>query len=1303
MKRRIPTRIFSLFLAFVLLVSSCPPVYAAENLETTEPAVVAEPVETEAAETTAAAETTEDSAETEPAAETTLPAVTEPSAETEAPVETEVSEETLPVQTAPAETVPEETAAEETTPAETVPEETVTEETLPEETVTEETVPEETVPEETVEEETAIVMPGMPESYVLSEEALAEKQTMIEIALLEDLAALTAGEDYVENEILATPETEEEAALMAAAFNGELVEFFEGFAVIRLLECSVLEAVTASLDLTQNLPVVSPDYIYRIDSEAAEVDSAFGSDLPEKQSWHTWVQENMSNADSFLRYPKDYSYQFHHDVIDTYAAWGVSTGDSWVKVALIDSGVDTTHEDLATVTGVDIGYGTGDYVGHGTHLAGIIAATMDNGVGGAGIAPGVTIRSYRTVSGTSTNPTSSARVKGIRQAINDSCHIINLSITSFQYSSTEQYWIKAAVDNGITVIAAAGNNGSNTKLYPAAMDGVIAVAATDRTGARMLASNYGPWVDISAPGLDIVSTATGGGYSYNTGTSMAAAVVTGVAALYTSAVGERVAPATLEKVMKKAATKVTGSGMGAGIVNAANMLDDKPDAPYIVLHDEDGYIYKSGSTIPCESYVGFWESKESYDNWVEGDERGRLVVTFDGKNPSVKNGVIVNGMVVDDFNGYSLSGFAGTTVTIKAAFVSGMGIVGKVATVKAKVAESLNVSSLSINGSTKLIAGKSCTYTAKVNPVDTANQSVVWDIYGWYGTNCTNSQMKAAVKINSKTGKLTTTAGKTGYVYVRATSTVDSNIYSMKRVYIVSINPVSKITLNYSGMSNPYTLVGLGFQLRITSMVDKYGFEIDPTISGVRWTSSNPKVASIDSNGNVSALSKGTTTLTCLTLDGSGKTAKVKLTVKQPVTSIGITGNKSIAPGSSATYKATVGPSNANNKKVTWVLSGAPAGVTINASTGKVTVPAYVSLNSYFYIRAYAQDKPTITDNSYASYLVYVRQKCSAVNIGVSSSNVGYAGGPTYNSSGYVKTINLFSVDLPNTTAKENQITMQAYRSGTTGSTAVMWKTSNPDIVSINGSVITAHKAGTVTLTLQAMDGSNKKATCKVVVTNPVSSMDLRSSTLGMDLTTPFLAIGKSVKHTVGFQDTYGVPSNKKVAWSFTAVQVDSNGNTIKDWTKDFTASKLITVKNGTLTVKSGVRTYWNNMSGELLVTVTAQSTDGTRVSASYGYVVVRPTTKMSVYSRYKTTLDNAYHAVTFTSNQYNPYGYMSNHAFIATSSNPNVIGIEAIEHTSTSDQYRVVYTTRSRGTAKITIKAADGSNKSCSFTITVQ
>lgn len=1279
MKRRIPTRIFSLFLAFVLLVSSCPVAFASESVDVTEPVEVTEPAQTEAAETTAAAE------ETEPAQTES----SEPAVQTEATGATVPAEETEPSQvTEPAE--------------ETIPQETASQETVPQETTLGETTPEETVPEETEVQEESIALTGMPESYVVSEEALADKQTQIDIQFLGSLEALTAGEDYIADEILAVAESEEEAALIAAAFNGELVEYFDGFALIRLLECTVPEAVAASLDLTRNLPVVSPNYIYEYDFEEEEPSAGeFKELLPEKMSWQTWVQENMTAPDTYLKYPANSTYQYMHDTVDTYAAWGVTTGESWVKVALIDSGVYTGHEDLNTIVEVSnsYDYGNGDYNGHGTHLAGIIGASMDNSVGGAGIAPGVTIYSYRTVNDSYPTPTSSQRIKGINWAINNSVHIINLSISDFVYSASEQTAIKRAVAAGITVVAAAGNNGSNTRLFPAAMDGVIAVAATDRNGRRAHYSNYGAWVDISAPGDKITSTSSSGGYSVSSGTSQAAAVVTGVAALYTSAIGERVDPATLEKVMKKAATKVSDSGMGAGIVNAANMLDDKPDAPYLVVHDEDGYVYKSGSTVPCESYIGFWESEESYYNGTEGDQRGRLVVTFDGKTPSVKNGVVVNGTVIDDFVGYSLSGYAGTTVTIKAAFVSGMGIMGKVATVKVKVAESTNISDISIGGSSKLISGKSCTYTATVYPVDTADQDVTWEIFHW-----SNSAVRDTVKIDAKTGKLTTKAGSTGYVYIRVRSLVDPNMTSAKRVDIVNITPVYKITLNYSGLKNPYTLVGMSGQIKVSSMVDKYGYEIDPTISGLRWTSSNPKVLYVDNYGYFQALSKGKATITCLSLDGSGKSAKVTLEVKQPVEDIVVTGNASIAPGSSATFKATVYPSNANNKKVTWVLSGAPTGVTINASTGKVSVASYVSSGSYFYVRAYAKDRPVVTDNPYVSYLVYVYPKCTAVNIGVGSYNVGSAGGVTLNSKGYVKTVNLFSVNLPDTSAAENTITLSGYRTGPSGKTYVDWTSSNPSVVSVDGGKLTAHKAGTATITLKALDGSGKKATCTVKVTNPVSSMAIKTGAALMTDDTPYLVYGKSVKNTVSFADTYGTPSNKKVVWSFKAIEYDADGNYVNNWTNHFASSKLITVKNGTLSVKSGARKY---ISGELKIWVYADATDGTGVYAEQIYYAIPPTTRLYFNGNY--TIVEAYQhnterGVAFYCDQYNLYDNPYNNGFTATSSNPKVVSVSEITPTDIPGKYIIwFYVHDVAGSAKITVKTNDGSNKSSSFTVKVR
>ena len=237
---------------------------------------------------------------------------------------------------------------------------------------------------------------GMPADYVLSEVVLAEKEALADV--VGKLAELTSGKDYVKNEVLASAASQEEAELIAAAFNGEVAKYRHGIVTITLQGCTVLEAVTAAANMELPLPAVYPNYITRMEPipSVAASDSTMEtmSAVPTEQTWETWVRENMANPDEYLLDPYfTYSYQWHHDAVDTYAAWGVSTG--WnVPVAVIDSGVYAEHEDLGgRVTVRDIGQGTEPKGDHGTHVAGIIAAEMDNGVGGAGIAPNANITS----------------------------------------------------------------------------------------------------------------------------------------------------------------------------------------------------------------------------------------------------------------------------------------------------------------------------------------------------------------------------------------------------------------------------------------------------------------------------------------------------------------------------------------------------------------------------------------------------------------------------------------------------------------------------------------------------------------------------------------------------------------------------------------------------------------------------------------------------------------------------------------------------------------------------------------------
>lgn len=1290
MKRRIPIRILSLFLVLALLMPNFQPAFATETADVTEP----------------------------------TSAVVELPQETEAPAESEEIVETDPIETEPVETEPVETEPVETEPVETEPVETEPVETEPVETEPVETEPVETEPVEETEPEEAPLFPGLPEDYVLSEEAIARKAELMEEGLLEKLANMTEGKDYVAGHVNVHAASEEDAAIIAAAFGGELMMFSNGYALIQLVDATVIEAVEAGMDPEQHLPAVMPSYCYSLTPVEVADFAPYAAELPKEQSWYSWVRENMTNPDPVLLDPRGTNYQWMHDAVDTYAAWGVTVGDPWVKVAVLDTGVNSSHEDLAgKVTNINVRYngsylGTSDNDGHGTHVAGIIAASMDNGKGGAGIAPGVSILNVR-VFDSSGNCNDWYIAEGIRAAVAAGAHIINMSLGGSGTSWMLEDAIDYAVANDVTVIAAMGNVGTNSLEYPAACDGVIAVCATDSSNSRAFFSNYGAWADISAPGQGIYSSVNTGGYAIFDGTSMAAPVVAGVAALYTSAMGDRVDPAVMEKALESSATKISGaSGMGAGIVNAAKMLDDKPDAPVPYICD-DTYEYNPKGLIPANAKLFLFESEAALDTFgntgvVVGDQSSVLIFTMDGTNPSVKNGEVINGEVLQDPMYIDLSYFAGTTVTVKAALVSGMGMVGKTLTLKLKVDTSNAVTGITITGPQEMVAGTSTTFSATVAPADTADQSVTWSIvdadYSMY-----------SAKIDAKTGKLTTPKSKSGQITIRATSNANYRYFKDHTVNVRYINPVATMMLNRSSHTS-YT--GYYFTLSIYRMEDTYGRSISPSLAGVKWTSSNPKVAEVTQDGRVYCHTKGTVTITCQALDGSNKKATCKVTVKIPVESIEITGPTTIAPGGSATYKATVSPKTASNKKVDWVLVSGPRGTTVSTS-GKLTVPTYASYGSTITLRAVAQDD--LSSVAYDEITIKVHEKCNGVYIGCFSSyyKTGYAVGPnvsgellydnTYGSLKRVKSVTLFSLDLKHgTTTKDKQLdnalqltSCFSYPRGANVNPTIEWSSSNPSVatVSSNGYVV-AHKAGTAKITCAALDGSNKKATITVTVTNPASTISISTSAPRMLNNDPYLAFGKSATNKAVFADTYGNPTNQKVNWSFSVYEVFSDGSSINR-TSYFQRNKLVTLSSsGKLSVSSKLYDEWNHTSvGEFMVNVYATAADGTGAQGRILYRLIPPTTYIKTsYSSYSADGNSSYY-IDFYSDQWPLLG----ESFTVTSSNPKVLSIvePAIVYRSTSSStglsvYRLYFYAGQPGTAKVTIKAADGSNKSHSFSVRV-
>lgn len=268
--------------------------------------------------------------------------------------------------------------------------------------------------------------------------------------------------------------------------------------------------------------------------------------------------------------------------IDAPEAWDLSTGGA-VRVAVLDTGIDQNHEDLASKIMANKNFTTSrtvdDRYGHGTHVAGIIGAVTDNGKGVAGTAPGCALMNVKVLDDQGRGYYSWV-ASGIVWAADNGAKVLNLSLGGASPSDT----LKAAVDyawgKGVVLVAAAGNNGTSDPYYPAYYDPCIAVTATDSNDGKASFSNYGAWVDVAAPGVDIFSTVPNHrnrlsllNYGYLSGTSMAAPFVSGTAALvWATSYGTD--NASVRARVQNAADAIPGTGeyWVYGRVNAYNAV-----------------------------------------------------------------------------------------------------------------------------------------------------------------------------------------------------------------------------------------------------------------------------------------------------------------------------------------------------------------------------------------------------------------------------------------------------------------------------------------------------------------------------------------------------------------------------------------------------------------------------------------------------------------------------------------------------------------------------------------------------------
>jgi len=215
-------------------------------------------------------------------------------------------------------------------------------------------------------------------------------------------------------------------------------------------------------------------------------------------------------------------------------SWQITAGKPEVLVAVLDTGIDESHEALAGKVVGRVNFsnnqGSEDRHGHGTHIAGIIAASPALFDGIAGLAYDITLLNVKVANDDGTCD-AAAIANGIVWAVDHGANVINVSLTIDRASLMLEEAVNYAWERGSIVVAAAGNDYGTKPTYPAAYANTIAVTATGADDLLPRWANHGDWVDVGAPGVDIYSSLPGDQYERRSGTSMAAALVSAEAGL----------------------------------------------------------------------------------------------------------------------------------------------------------------------------------------------------------------------------------------------------------------------------------------------------------------------------------------------------------------------------------------------------------------------------------------------------------------------------------------------------------------------------------------------------------------------------------------------------------------------------------------------------------------------------------------------------------------------------------------------------------------------------------------------------
>ena len=334
-------------------------------------------------------------------------------------------------------------------------------------------------------------------------------------------------------------------------------------------------------------------------------------------------------SDPYLQ-PGTVGYQYHLAAVRAQQAWAALEGCGHAAtVAVVDTGVDITHEDLQAslqdtirqtggfvrTTGGEERLTNDDPGYHGTHVAGIIGATYGNGKGGAGVASGSSNDLVRILPvGISDDGESMYTydiVNGIRYAVQHGAEVINLSLGSYGQDLLLDASVEQAHDAGVVVVAAAGNDSASAYSCPGDNSAVIDVMATGSTDEPTYYSDYGVMKDLCAPGTAIMSTTPGNDYEAYSGTSMASPVVAAAAAMVLDA-NPDLTPDQVRNILCATARDIEERGFdlnsGYGIVDAAAAVAAAKEASENIGVDaleikEDTFLLAPGESKGLETLV----------------------------------------------------------------------------------------------------------------------------------------------------------------------------------------------------------------------------------------------------------------------------------------------------------------------------------------------------------------------------------------------------------------------------------------------------------------------------------------------------------------------------------------------------------------------------------------------------------------------------------------------------------------------------------------------------------------------------